>query len=256
MFDGQRSGAISWRGSSAGPSQLLPAQSQAGSTVEVLGFVKPSCFHEIALRRELSPRHSPSASSGCCTRSGVRDAGHLHRHRWLEARRSARSRCIGPDRWSNLAALFTWKKSGNTSGKPFAPTSSTRFRAKAGHQVPAGLHPHLARGDRQSRASTSDVCNNWAYTNANGVAQFPAAYLNKAGWVHHHREERRRVLVEAGSLITAELRIGSPWLLGDLAAHQREERRIERRPSCCPTFVPQFVTAGDQLRRHPGTERI
>ncbi len=26
-----------------------------------------------------------------------------------------------------------------------------------------------------------DICNNWAWTNADGVAQFPTAYLNKAG---------------------------------------------------------------------------
>jgi len=32
-----------------------------------------------------------------------------------------------------------------------------------------------------NKGTNVDVCNNWAWTNANGVAQFPAAYLNKSG---------------------------------------------------------------------------
>jgi len=81
----------------------------------------------------------------------------------------------------NLAAVgFTWSKSGNTVGKPFKPTPVYRILSGGGTSF---LQSDVlvwieAIGNKGTNV---DVCNNWAWTNANGVAQFPAAYLNKSG---------------------------------------------------------------------------
>jgi len=81
----------------------------------------------------------------------------------------------------NLAAVgFTWKKSGNTVGVPFNPTPV--------YQILSGAGTPFLQGDVLvwieavgNQGINVDVCNNWAWTNANGVAQFPTAYLNKSG---------------------------------------------------------------------------
>jgi hypothetical protein len=150
----------------------------AVDTAEVLGFVTPSCFAEIALR-EREPRtfadrvfrlFAPApAYATLLTSTGSGGS----------KRTLSPFQVIGPTE-VNLAPLFTWKKAGNTVGKPFVPTVEYQIQTKAGTNF---LQDYVliwleAIGNQGAKV---DVCNNWAYTNANGVAQFPTAYLNKAG---------------------------------------------------------------------------
>lgn len=150
----------------------------AGATAEVLGFVMPSCFEEIALR-ESTPRtfadrvfrlFAPApAYAALLTSTGSGGS----------KRTLSPFQVIGPTE-VKLAPLFTWKKSGNSVGKPFVPTVEYQIQSKAGTKF---LQDYVliwleAIGNQGTNV---EICNNWAYTNADGLAQFPAAYLNKAG---------------------------------------------------------------------------
>jgi hypothetical protein len=150
----------------------------AGSTVEVLGFVMPSCFQEIALRegepRTFAERMFRLFAPAPAYATLLTSTGSGGSKRTLSP-----FQVIGPTE-VNLAPLFTWKKAGNTVGKPFVPTVEYQIQTKAGTNF---LQDYVliwleAIGNQGAKV---DVCNNWAYTNANGVAQFPTAYLNKAG---------------------------------------------------------------------------
>jgi hypothetical protein len=86
---------------------------------------------------------------------------------------------IDPDS-VNLSALFAWNKQADTVGKPFKPTPKYQILSQAGTPF---LQDYVliwieAIGNNGLNA---DVCNNWAFTNANGIAQFPAAFPTKAG---------------------------------------------------------------------------
>jgi hypothetical protein len=75
---------------------------------------------------------------------------------------------------------FTWSKSGNVVGKPFNPTPV--YRILSGGNTPFQQPDVLVWIEAVNNSGVKvDVCNNWAWTNASGVAQFPASYLNKSG---------------------------------------------------------------------------
>jgi hypothetical protein len=154
----------------------------AGSTAEILGFVTPSCYvpetttsllHERAPRtfaerviRLLSP--APAfASLMTTTGSGG-------------SKRTLSPFQVVKPTFVNLQADFSWKKSGNVVGTPFFPVPQYEIKSQAGTKF---LQDYVliwieAVGNQGVNV---DVCNNWAYTNANGVVTFPAAYANKSG---------------------------------------------------------------------------
>jgi hypothetical protein len=155
----------------------------AGITAEVLGFVTPSCFFDDGLGlREREPRSfaermfrlfAPApAYAALLTTTGSGGS----------KRTLSPFQVIDPNE-VRLTTQFNWKKSGFTVGQPFASTTNPleyQIQSGAGTKF---LQDYVliwleALGNQGTNVA---VCNNWAYTNANGVAQFPVAYLNKAG---------------------------------------------------------------------------
>lgn len=150
----------------------------AGATAEVLGFVTPSCFEQIALRegepRTFADRIFRLFAPAPAYATLLTSTGSGGSKRTLSP-----FQVIGPTE-VKLAPLFTWKKTGNTVGKPFVPTVEYQIQSKANTKF---LQDYVliwleAVGNQGTNV---EICNNWAYTNANGLAQFPAAYLNKSG---------------------------------------------------------------------------
>jgi hypothetical protein len=80
----------------------------------------------------------------------------------------------------NLEAGFTWKKSGNTAGKPFSPKPEYQIFSGAGTEFRQD-YVLIWLEVLGNEGTNVAICNNWAYTNADGRAHFPAAYLNKSG---------------------------------------------------------------------------
>jgi hypothetical protein len=82
----------------------------------------------------------------------------------------------------NLEALFAWKKAGSIVGQPLNKPDTPKYqiRSEAGTVF---LQDYVliwieAIGNSGINAK---VCNNYAFTNANGIAQFPMAYPTKSG---------------------------------------------------------------------------
>jgi hypothetical protein len=80
----------------------------------------------------------------------------------------------------NLEAKFTWRKSGNTVGKPFSPTPVYQILSGAGTEFRQD-YVLIWLEVLGNEGTNVLICNNWAYTNADGRAHFPEAYLNKSG---------------------------------------------------------------------------
>jgi len=75
---------------------------------------------------------------------------------------------------------FSWRKSGNVVGTVFNPTPV--YQILSGGNTLFHQPDVLVWIEATNNSGTNvDVCNNWAWTDADGVARFPAAYLNKAG---------------------------------------------------------------------------
>ena len=152
----------------------------AGDGPEVLGFVSPSCAPETS---GLIPEREPRTFAERVVR-------------WLSPKPAFAALVAtvasggGKSKLSpfglifpgvvNLDAQFDWKKTGNTVGKPFSPTPQYQILSAAGTEFKQDyvLIWLEAIGNQGTNVA---ICNNWAYTNANGIAQFPAAFLNKAG---------------------------------------------------------------------------
>jgi hypothetical protein len=151
----------------------------AGPTAEILGFITPNCPSAGALLNEPAPRTladrlfrllRPAPAYASLAVTGTTGS----------KRTVSPFKVIGPVQVNLAAVGFTWKKSGNTVGKPFDPTPVYRILSSANTPfLQADVLVWLeAIGNSGVKV---DICNNWAWTNANGVAQFPAAYLNKSG---------------------------------------------------------------------------
>jgi len=153
----------------------------AGSGAEILGFVEPSCGSSSAQLMERAPKTfgervlrllSPAPAYASLATIATGGTGKKLSPFQVEDITNV-----------NLAATgFTWKKSGNTVGVPFSQTQTPKYQILSGGGTPF-LQPDVlvwleAIGNQGVNV---DICNNWAWTNANGIAQFPAGYLNKSG---------------------------------------------------------------------------
>jgi hypothetical protein len=89
---------------------------------------------------------------------------------------------IGPSNVELAATGFSWKKSGNQVGKPFSQVQTPMYQIKTlgGTKWLQDLVLIWIEAEGNNGAFV-DMCNNYAFTNAEGIAQFPAAYFNKAG---------------------------------------------------------------------------
>ena len=153
---------------------------RAGDGPEVLGFILPSCAPENGgLMPERDPRTfaervvrwlSPKPAFAALVATVASGGGKS---------KLSPFGLINPGN-VDLEPEFSWKKSGNTVGKPFSPTPKYQILSGGGT---------LFRQDYVliwlevlgNEGTNVKICNNWAYTNADGRAHFPEAYLNKSG---------------------------------------------------------------------------
>ena len=154
---------------------------EVGDNPEVLGFVKPSCYEEDNPQafREAAPRNFAERL--------LRLIGPQPAYATLLATTGTGSRKTSLSPFGvihpgevDLDPLFTWKKSGNTVGKPFTPTPEYQILTRAGTEFKQDYVLIWLEAIGNSGAKVA-ICNNWAYTDANGRAVFPNAFLNKAG---------------------------------------------------------------------------
>ena len=167
-------------GNCSAPSQYLQ-HNAVGSGAEVLGFIRPSCFNPTALLTEPTPANwgdrlfrflAPAPAYAALTVT----TGSAGSKRTLSP-----YQVIGPDS-VELSAQFTWKKSGNTVGLTFENVQIPTYQIKSQGGT-NWLQDYVlifleAIGNQGAKV---DMCNNYAYTNANGIAQFPKGYFNKSG---------------------------------------------------------------------------
>jgi hypothetical protein len=146
--------------------------------VEVLGFVQPSCYNPLALGRDSEPRSfaervfrlfSPApayatavASTGTGTTKSTLSPYEV----------------IFPGK-TLLVPPFQWKKSGYIVNTYF-PQIDYQATTLGGTKF---LQPYILVWLEATNNQGAKVlmCNNWAYTNAEGKVSFTKAYLNKAG---------------------------------------------------------------------------
>jgi len=150
-----------------------------GSGAEILAFVAPSCDNPPQQLTERAPRtigerllrfFSPTPAFAALT-TGV-TAG---------TKKNLSPFQVEDIENVNLVPVnFTWSKSGNVVGKPFKPTPV--YQILSGGNTAFHQPDVLVWLEAVNNSGTNvDVCNNWDWTDANGVAQFSAAYLNKSG---------------------------------------------------------------------------
>lgn len=162
------------------PSNYLQHLAAGTDGVEVLGFIQPTCPPQtLGTRHEAQPRtlaerllrmFGPDpAYAALLTTTGT--GGGKKTFSPFEV--------IFPGHVV-LDALFKWNKSGNTVNVPFSPTPKYQIRSTAGT---AFLQEKVLLWLTATNNSGVNVraCNNWAYTDASGVASFTNAFVNKAG---------------------------------------------------------------------------
>jgi hypothetical protein len=150
---------------------------------EVLGFVPPSCYVVVtAMERE--PRTfveriwrmiSPTpAFASLLTSTGTGGSKN----------RLSPFGLIDPDLVNLEPVGFTWKKSGYIAGVPFADNIGSapkyQIESQAGTVFLQDFVLIYLEGETNNGVKKR-ICNNYAFTNAKGVAQFPAAFSNEAG---------------------------------------------------------------------------
>jgi hypothetical protein len=151
-------------------------------TVEVLGFLKPTCYQPAIASAEAAPRSfaervvrffSPQpAFAALATTKGSGGT-------------SACKTCLSPFEVvlpvkTTLLPGFQWKKSGNAVNTPIAPTVNYQIQTAKATDFKQKFVLVWLEATNNSGTNVR-VCNNWAYTDDSGVARFPKAYLNKAG---------------------------------------------------------------------------
>jgi hypothetical protein len=162
------------------PSSFL--QHNTGSSAEVLGFLTSSCFVADALITEpaattwsgrlfrfFSPTPAYAALAVTTGTTGSK-------------RTLSPFQVIGPDSVELKDTLFTWKKSGNTLGVALQQTQTPMYQIKSQGGTRWLQDLVLIWLEAVNNQGTNvEMCNNWAYTNADGIAQFPNTFFNKSG---------------------------------------------------------------------------
>ncbi len=176
------SGSGALIGECPSPSNFLQ-HNFANAGPEVLGFVPPSCYVVVsAMERE--PRTfaeriwrmvSPTpAYAALLTSTGTGAA----------KSKLSPFGLIDPDLVNLQPVGFTWKKSGYTAGIPFAvnlgKTPKYQIQSEA-HTVFQQDFVLVFLEGQTNNGVKKKICNNYAFTNANGIAQFPEAFPNDAG---------------------------------------------------------------------------
>jgi hypothetical protein len=162
------------------PSNYLQHLPASNSSVEVLGLIQPSC---------------PTGTTGMTRESPARTlAERLIRALSPEPAYAAlltstgtggSKRTLSPFSvvFPGLVVLdpqFKWSKSGNQVNVPLSPTPVYQIRSSAGTPFKQDKVLLWLTATNNSGVNVL-MCNNWAYTNATGVATFTNAFLNKSG---------------------------------------------------------------------------
>jgi hypothetical protein len=153
-------------------------QHNAGSDAEVLGFVRPSCGSLTS-----ATERAPSTLAERFVR--LLAPKPLYATTLLSSGTGSTGKRLSPfgvvfPGVVNLDDLFTWKKSGNTVGVPFSPPPKYQILSSAGTEFKQDFVLIYLQAVGNNGVNV-EICNNYAFTNADGIAQFPQAYLNKAG---------------------------------------------------------------------------
>jgi hypothetical protein len=155
---------------------------KSNPAVEVLGFVQPSCYNPLALGRDSEPRSfaervfrlfspAPAYATAVATTGTGTTKSTLSPYE-----------VIGPTQ-TVLVPGFSWKTGPNSGYKvnlyfsPLVDYQLTTFKGTTFKQ--SYILVWLEATNNQG--ATVAICNNWAYTNADGYVSFSKAYLNKAG---------------------------------------------------------------------------
>jgi hypothetical protein len=209
----------------------------AATTPEVLGFVSPNCLTIIGLGKR-EPRTfaervfrllAPTpAYATLLTTTGS----------------GGSKRTLSPFQVIDpvnvvLDPGFNWSKSGNKVSVPFSPTPNYQIRSDA--ETPF-LQEKVLIWITAANNSGVDVkvCNNWAYTDKDGVASFPTSFLNKAGGYTVTTRS-------AGAVDNSQADITLPTVLAAdplLSPLFNVKNNSANPPTSCETFVPQFNADG------------
>jgi hypothetical protein len=162
------------------PSNYLQ-HNPANQGAEVLGFLKPSCYQVIASIREAEPRtfadrilrfFGPAPAFAALATTTTTGSGG-------SKKTLSPFQLIFPNNVV-LVPHFSWSKSGNKVNVPFSPPPNYTIQSSGG--TPFLQEKVLIWLEATNNQGTKVlVCNNYAYTNKNGVAAFTSAFLNKAG---------------------------------------------------------------------------
>ena len=209
----------------------------AATTPEVLGFVSPDCLTIIGLGKR-EPRTfadrvfrllAPTpAYATLLTTTGSGGS----------KRTLSPFQVIDPVKVV-LAPFGTWTWGNNKVNVPINPTPAYDILSAAGTRF------------RQEKVliwltATSNqgvdalVCNNWAYTDKDGVASFPTSFLNKAGG---YTVATRT----AGAVDNSQANITLPTVLAAdplFSPLFNVKNNQANPPTSCQTFVPQFNAEG------------
>ncbi len=162
------------------PSSYL--QHNTGTSAEVLGFLTSTCFDPLGFRTEpaaktwgdrlfrfLAPQPAYAALGVSTGTTGSK-------------RTLSPFQVIGPDSVELKDTLFTWKKSGNTVGVVLKNTQTPTYQIKSQGGTRWLQDFVLIWLEAIGNSGTNvEMCDNWAYTNADGIAWFPNTRFNKSG---------------------------------------------------------------------------
>jgi hypothetical protein len=173
-------------GECLGASNYLQHNPTGSGAEEVLGFLKPSCYQEITSIMEREPRTfaerifrflGPSpAYATLLTKTGSGGT-------------SACKTCLSPFEviFPGFTALlpqgnppWKWSKSGNTVNVPFAPAVIYQVQTAKGTDFKQSFILVWLEATNNQGVKVV-VCDNYDYTDEQGVADLHRSYLNKAG---------------------------------------------------------------------------
>lgn len=232
-------------GECVGPSSYLQHFSKSQvNLVEVLGFVKPSCFSgELNVAMERAPRNfaervfqllSPApAYAGLLRSTGT----------------GTKPSTLSPFQniGTPVAKLTTiqWKKSGYVVNTPLDKTQAQVYQVltNAGTKFKQQYILGWLEAANNSGSKVL-VCDNYAYSDASGVIRLPKAYLNKAGGyiiTTNFTGAFSLTIPSSPNDITVEVPNVPPAAPLVSTGINVKNDASKSPPDNCPTFVPQFV---------------
>lgn len=209
----------------------------AATTPEVLGFVSPDCLTTIGLGKR-EPRTfaerifrllAPTpAYATLLTTTGSGGS----------KRTLSPFQVIDPVKVV-LAPFGNWTWGNNKVNVPINPTPAYDIQSAAGTRFrQEKVLIFLTATSNQGVDAL--VCNNWAYTDKDGVARFPTSFLNKAGG---YTVTTRT----AGAVDNSQANITLPTVLAAdplISPLFNVKNNQANPPTSCETFVPQFNAEG------------